>query len=78
MSQLVTNIKENIDPFLDGPAWHIMTGAKIDEHLVIGLISSDESGEKRFSKFVKERMVIRDNNEERIDFFDPIPRQTWY
>ena len=61
---LTRKLKENFDPFLDEPARHFMTGAEIDKSVISGLLSSDEAGERRLKKFVRERMMRTDEEDD--------------
>ena len=72
VESLFRTLEEHLIPFLDGPTRHIITGREIEKSVMAGLLSSDETGEKRFIKFVNERMMRSD--ETRASFFDPIPK----
>ena len=58
------------NPFEEGHARAITTGAEIDSKVVNGLIEAADIGNKRYAEFIKERLVSGKQS-----IFDPIKKQ---
>ncbi len=60
----------HVNPFEDGHARTITTGVEIDSNVVNGLIEAADIGNKRYTEFVKERLVSGNQS-----IFDAIKKQ---
>ncbi len=67
IESLVLQLDKYFDPFLEGPARHLKTGAEIEPSVVEGLLNSSGVGEEMYAKFVDERL-----KENRISIFASI------
>ena len=70
VSALLAQLDRYFDPFLNGPARHMKTGAEIGRDIVEGLLSSTDAGEKQYNDFYVTR--LKATGEDRTNFFEKI------